>query len=116
MWLADLGFDHIADKEEITDILEEAGAIRCVLMNLEAGVSDDDNVTAALLTELQDVQDREIAEALMEIHTWVSRHRIRGHHQACLVKGQCSKSQELLWMARLVFCLAFAEMRVSFSG
>ena len=64
---------YVADEqEENLDILEEAAAIRSVQMMLGGDNSlDYSDITVTLLTELQDTQDHELAQALQKIHGMV---------------------------------------------
>ena len=64
---------YVADEqEENLDILEEAAAIRSVQMMLRGDHSlSYSDITITLLTELQDTQDHELAQALQKIHGMV---------------------------------------------
>ena len=60
------------EQEENLDILEEAAAIRSVQMMVGGGDGlGYSDITVTLLTELQDTQDHELAQAIQKIHSMV---------------------------------------------
>ena len=62
----------VDEQEDNLDILEEAAAIRSVQMMLAGDQSlSYSDITVTLLTELQDIQDHELAQAIQKIHTMV---------------------------------------------
>ena len=63
------------EQEENLDILEEAAAIRSVQMMVGGGDGlGYSDITVTLLTELQDTQDHELAQAIQKIHGMVRFH------------------------------------------
>lgn len=64
---------NIGEREQNFSILEEVAAIRCTLEMPPGGVNQpSDKLIVALLAELQDEQDHEMAEAVIKLSEFVS--------------------------------------------
>ena len=63
----------IGEREQNFSILEEVAAIRCTLEMPPGGANQpSDKLIVALLAELQDEQDHEMAEAVIKLSEFVS--------------------------------------------